>query len=146
MSVDGWKGLRYTDDVVWEKLVVGDLSGLEFEGKQEFIEYVRRMHPQTIVDTVVALGLHVFGLVDEDDFESYLQARENQDSNGPFPELVDTYGYPIFKEQMITVIRDRLQLDGDKVYELANGIALRKNTSKEFLYSYTEVERKTLDV
>ncbi len=144
MSVIGWKGLHYTDEIVWEKLEVGDLSGLEFEEKQEFAEYARRMHPRTIEDIAVALGLQIFGLFDKGDVERYLQARENQNNNGPFPELVETYGYPIFKEQMITVMKTRLQID-DKVYELADGIAKRKNTAMEYLYSFTEVERKTLD-
>lgn len=145
MSVKGWKEETISDDIVWEVLANGKWTGLRFYEEEEFRNYAMRIKPKTIGDIAIALAVNTFIILFETEFDNYIIAREKGINNGPFSELEETNGYPFFKDQIITVIKNRLRIEGDEPYELASDIGKRMSSAEEKLYSFCEVEKETLD-
>ncbi len=153
MSVIGWKESSYNNEIVWDMLVDGKMDDIEFGSNGEdgepsdkdlFLSYVRRIKPKTVEELTVALTLatHHWYFVCEEISEHILNAFESKTLDGPFDHLKETYGYPVFKDQLATVLIDGFGLDMDQAYELADGMGKRKNTAKEMLFSFHKMSRK----
>lgn len=152
MSIIGMKELSFNDDIVWDTLANGEMDGIEFgsngedgesSDKELFLSYVKRIKPRTIEELTVALALasRPWYCLNGENVERILRAFEYKTLDGPFEQLEDTYGYPIFKDQLAIVLRNKLGLDMDQAYELADGMRKRKNTAEETIFSAEEIDK-----
>ncbi len=153
MSVIGWKELSYNDEIVWDVLADGKMDGIEFGSRGEdgepsdkdlFLSYVKRIKPKTIDELTVALALAAYHwyFANEEILERIIYAFESRIPDGPFAQLKETYGYPVFKDQLATILTDGFGLDMDQAYELADEMGKRKNTAKKMLFSFPKMSRK----
>ena len=153
MSVVGWKELSYDDEIVWETLAKGEMDGVEFgrssedgepSDKDMFLSYTKRIKPETIEELTVALALAAYHWkwLNEDLVERILNAFETKMLDGPFEQLKETYGYPIYKDQLATVLSDSFGLDLDQAYELADGMGKRKTSAEKMLFSFRKMSRE----
>ncbi len=153
MSVIGWKELDLKDEIVWDTLAKGKMDCIEFlshcEGpgeissKERFMSWVKRVKPRTKEEltVLVAMANHWYWSV-EDICECVIKALELKKSDGPFKQLKETYGYPVFKDQVASVMSDNFGLDLDKAYELADDMAKRKSKAKTQLLSFRRMSRE----
>ncbi len=81
------------------------MSGLSFvwdvdmpDEKERLFSIAKRIKPRTINELAIALTLVDWYLFREEDAEQILLAYEKKEQSGPFNELEETYGYPIFKD------------------------------------------------
>ena len=145
MSVSAWKGAIYNDDLVWERLANGNIGSISFSGVEPFIYAAKRVKPRNIDEVAVLLSISKLMIHFEDEYEILLQTLGNRRMDGPFPELKETYGYPIYREQIFDLIRIHLTDDEEQVYVLADGIAKRLNTAKDQLFSMYYIDEYVLD-
>ena len=134
MSVAGWMEEKYDDAVIWKALADGELKGIEFDKEDDydqkkiFLSYAARMKPRSIKDIAVLLALSSlhWQLSDDSIAETIISAFCNKEQTGLFPELKETYGYPVFNDQFVKVLVERAAMCEREAFELADGMSKKK--------------------
>ena len=154
MSVAGWKEQLYSDDLVWDALANGEMDGIGFsmsgiqsiddvpDEKEQFLSITKRIKPRTISELAIVLTLVDRYLFREEDAEQILLAYEKKEQTGPFEELEETYGYPIFKDQVVAVITNNFRLDADQAYQFADDMAKKRPAARKKLFSSRKLDKQ----
>ena len=102
---------KSADQKAWELLRNGDISGIDFTGKTTAAAMFRRMKPNDLTETAfaLALGQCVEDGLDEE-VEAVFSVRESAGRAGPFDALKETFGYPVFQDQVDMLLMKHMKL------------------------------------
>ena len=145
MSIRAWNGERFSDEVVWDAINNEKITDLRVdeEVKETIRWFAREAGVHSIEDITLALAL--YPVHNPEETEQFLQAWNDKRNDGPFEELVETCGYPIFRDQILAVMEKRLDISFNKACELASGMAKKTTKARDELYRHIRVPKKVLD-
>ena len=126
------KGDRSADQKAWELLRDGNMSGIDFAGKATAAAMFKRIKPNDLTDAALALALGqcVEDGLDEE-VEAVLSVQESAEKAGPFDELKETFGYPVFQDQIDMLMMKYMKLGDADAQLLRRELSRKKFSSIE---------------
>lgn len=139
-----------SDADVWKAISEGDMFGVEFGHEdysivpEVFMSTCKLIKPKNIQDLTVALTLSYsqWWDIDSEISKTIKEAYIHGINNGPFSELKETCGYPLFIEQVEHLLINNLKVDEKEAEELLEGLIRKRRSAMMDLYSFSWMENE----